>query len=315
MNRSAELSGTNPLVSVVIATFHRPGPLAHCIDSIRKGTYQNFEVVVVDDASDPETEALVTDQHQENIRYVRHARRTMTAQALNDGIRVSNGEIIVLTGDDNILDAGALAGFVHTFLQDPKVGWVGAVVYYLEQPDLIHSAGTFVTPVTRQLVTIAENTRDRGQLSSPYDVEIVDGCMAVRSSVLKITGLLDSERLPFYHETSSLQLVAGRAGYRIVIDPSIRAWHDLPITAGHERALRSPLRAYYMMRSRIFFERYYDTPLHKAVFGLFIPAYFLRNLLQVLFLNAPSKAKSDVALALVRGTADGLRGHSGITIF
>lgn len=315
MNANAELSDTNPLVSVVIATFHRPGPLARCIDSIRKGTYRNFEIVVVDDGADSETEAVVRGQHQENIRYVRHARRTMTAQAMNDGILASKGEIIVLTGDDNVLDSGALAGFVRAFLQDPKMGWVGAVVYYLEEPDVIHTAGTFVTPVTRQLVTVDENTRDRGQRSSPYDVEIVDGCMAVRMSVLKITGLLDSERLPFYHETSSLQLVAGRAGFRIVIDPSIRAWHDLPITPGHERALLSPLRAYYMMRSRIFFERYYDTPLHKAIFGLFIPAYFARNLLQILFMDAPATTKRTVTFALVRGTVDGLRNHAGIIIF
>lgn len=299
---------------MVITTYLRPNSLGRCLDSILTGTYRDLEVVVVDDAADPATREVVEARSRPNLTYLSHPSRTLSAQALNDGIRACRGELIVVTDDDNVLDPAAIAGFVRAFERNPRTAFVGPLIYYLSPRDVIHTAGGFLTRFTRRMVNPGQNEVDRGQFTHPFDAEIVDGCFAVRRSALEVTGLIDAKRLPFYHETTSLQFRARRAGLPIEVDPTVRVWHDLPLAARQERAVVSPLRMYYMMRSRLFLERDYDEPSKTTTFALAIPFYLLSYLLQVLAANTTAAVKRNVLRALLSGLADGLLGRDGIKI-
>jgi hypothetical protein len=305
---------SEPLVSAVIPAYLRPGPLGRCLDSLLAQTYRNLEIIVVDDAADDATRDVVDARARPGLKYLRHEIRSLTAQSMNDGIRASRGDILVVMGDDNILHSDAIAGFVRAFGRDPRIAFVGALVHYLDPPDRIHTAGARVTRFTRRLITLGENEIDRGQFRAPYDVEIVDGCIGMRRSVFATTGMVDARRLPFYHETTSIQFRARQAGLRIVLDPSIRVWHDLPPTARQTRALVSPLRAYYMMRSRILLERYYDEPSKTATFAIALPFYALSFLGQAVTVSASETARWAVLRALMAGLRDGLLDREGIRI-
>lgn len=306
---------TGPLVSVVIPTYRRPEALARCLDSILGNSYQNVEIVVVDDAADDATQAIVRDRSRPNLILLVHEIRTLTAQALNDGITASHGEILVLTGDDNVLDSNAIAGFVESLSVNPQVAFVGALMCYLSSPDLIQTAGAIVTPFTRRMVSIGENVLDRGQYFRPFDVDLVDGCIGVRRATLSVTGMVDSHRLPFYHDTASIQFRARASGLRIVLDPRIRVWHDIPVSQSKTRALLSPLRAYYMIRSRILLERYYDQPLKAASFAVSIPLYLLSFTFRALVTDASAAERWSVFRALMGGLKDGLMMREGIRPF
>ena len=90
-----------PLVSVVIATYKRSGLVPRAIESVRKQTYRNVEILVVDDGSPDNTRAVVESIPDDRIRYIRHEKNKGLPAARNTGIRAAQGEYIAFLDDDD----------------------------------------------------------------------------------------------------------------------------------------------------------------------------------------------------------------------
>lgn len=89
-----------PLVSAIIATYNRGHIVSEAIESILHQTYQNLEVIVVDDGSTDDTREKLK-QYSGRIRVV-HQQNLGPAAAWNRGIETSLGEIISFLGSDDI---------------------------------------------------------------------------------------------------------------------------------------------------------------------------------------------------------------------
>lgn len=96
-----------PLVSVIITTYRRPKMLKRAINSVLDQTYENIEVVVVDD-NNPETEGrketeelMLCFKDFTNVKYIKHPRNMNGAAARNTGIKNSSGEIVSFLDDDD----------------------------------------------------------------------------------------------------------------------------------------------------------------------------------------------------------------------
>ena len=95
------------LISVVIPTYSRNATLKNAIESVLAQTYQNFEILVVDD-NPPDSEWRKSTQelmkeYEENpkIRYIRNVRNLGGAGARNEGIKEAKGEYIAFLDDDD----------------------------------------------------------------------------------------------------------------------------------------------------------------------------------------------------------------------
>jgi glycosyltransferase involved in cell wall biosynthesis len=89
-----------PLVSVVIPTFNRVKYVKEAIDSVLKQTYDDFEIIVVDDGSIDET-SRVLEQYGDKIR-VFYQKRKGASAARNLGIAKSNSEFIAFLDSDDL---------------------------------------------------------------------------------------------------------------------------------------------------------------------------------------------------------------------
>ena len=88
----------SPLVSVIVPTYNRPEMLAETLRSILEQSYQEFEIIVVNDAG-PDVSALVQSLNPSGkIRYVAHERNRGLAAARNTGIRQARGQVHRLPG-------------------------------------------------------------------------------------------------------------------------------------------------------------------------------------------------------------------------
>lgn len=98
----------SPKVSVVIATYNRPQYLRDCLEAISKQTFNDFEVIVVDDHSTtPYAEDLVAefrDAGKLRIRQWIFQKNQGAAAARNKGVAMAHGELIAFTDDDCLPD-------------------------------------------------------------------------------------------------------------------------------------------------------------------------------------------------------------------
>jgi glycosyltransferase involved in cell wall biosynthesis len=90
-----------PNISVIIPTYNRKGMLSLAIQSVLNQTHEDFEIIVVDDASTDGTRGALDKFDDERLRYVQHRENRGRAIARNTGIELSRGTLIAFVDDDD----------------------------------------------------------------------------------------------------------------------------------------------------------------------------------------------------------------------
>ncbi|MCD6584856.1 MAG: glycosyltransferase [Desulfobacteraceae bacterium] len=106
-----------PLVSVIIPTYNRAWTLKKAIDSVLEQDYKNFELIVVDDGSTDETEALVA-AYAESIKFIQQPNSGVSA-ARNKGISMSSGSLIAFLDSDDSWYPEKLSAQIIFFNENP----------------------------------------------------------------------------------------------------------------------------------------------------------------------------------------------------
>lgn len=93
---------SQPLVSAIITTKNRADLLPRAIDSVINQTYENIEIVVIDDGSTDETPAVIAEyQKEHSITVIRNEESVGACRARNQGIERAQGEFVAGLDDDD----------------------------------------------------------------------------------------------------------------------------------------------------------------------------------------------------------------------
>ncbi|MBR1811941.1 MAG: glycosyltransferase family 2 protein [Clostridia bacterium] len=113
-------------VSVVLPVYNGAEYLAQSIESILAQTYENWELIIVDDGSTDATAAIAAAyaEKDDRIFYYKNPQNMKLPRSLNRGFALSTGEYLTWTSDDNIYYADAFATMVAAFEKDPQLGFV-----------------------------------------------------------------------------------------------------------------------------------------------------------------------------------------------
>jgi len=144
------------LLSVIVTHHNRPEFLKQCLASLAAQTVSDFEVIIVDDGSEPDAISQVEDiVAQSSLKSISLSKieNSYPAAARNHGVQLARGEALFFVDDDNILD--------------PKT--IFALRNALEQNDLALSFfQTFQkTPPTFQSDKALDAGQDRAKLIGP----------------------------------------------------------------------------------------------------------------------------------------------------
>jgi glycosyltransferase involved in cell wall biosynthesis len=101
-------------ISVVVPTFNRATIIPATLRSLSAQRYRNFEVVIVDDGSEDQTEAVVRSLADPRQRYIRIPHAGACA-ARNAGIERAAGAVICFVDSDDTLAPGFLAAVAKAF--------------------------------------------------------------------------------------------------------------------------------------------------------------------------------------------------------
>lgn len=123
--------------SVIIPTRNRPASLVEAIKSVMAQTYKDWELIIVDDASDVDVRAGIDPFLSERIRYFRNEKPLGPGGSRNRGIRMSHPEstFVSLLDDDDVYLPDFLAKTYEVISKtDDDIGfaWTGIQNYFPE---------------------------------------------------------------------------------------------------------------------------------------------------------------------------------------
>jgi glycosyltransferase involved in cell wall biosynthesis len=107
-----------PDISIVMSEFDTPEPhLKEALDCISKQTYQNFELLLIDDCGRNDVKAIVGAYNDNRFKVLPNPRNMGLRQSLNRGIHEARGSLIARMDTDDIYSADhleQLAGLANT---------------------------------------------------------------------------------------------------------------------------------------------------------------------------------------------------------
>lgn len=123
---------TEPLVSVVIATYNMGQYIGDAIDSILAQEWSNIEVIVIDDGSTDDTGSVLSRYETEpKVRYIATENRGQP-KAKNRGVSEAKGDFVAFCDADDVWESFKLTEQMPSF-DDPEVGVVYSNVSHMNE--------------------------------------------------------------------------------------------------------------------------------------------------------------------------------------
>ena len=117
-----------PLISIVVPTYNTPKKFFNeMIESVLSQTYDNWELIIIDDASpDDETRSLINSYTEIDSRIKSKflKKNLHIAGATNEGIKIARGEFVSLFDHDDILWPNALFEIVKALNKNKKLNFI-----------------------------------------------------------------------------------------------------------------------------------------------------------------------------------------------
>lgn len=162
-----------PLISIVLATRDRPQLLARAIPSVLAQRYERWQLVVVDDGTEPGTREVVGAVDDKRVLLVEGPRRGLGA-ARNAGLDRAAGEVICYLDDDNAMHPTWLQAVAHVFTErtDVDVAYGISIAEHRIPGDLGDQGwwpSFWQLPWSRETL-LEENVTDAGSLAHRRDL-------------------------------------------------------------------------------------------------------------------------------------------------
>jgi len=111
-----------PKVSIIIPTYNGEKFLEKTIKSVLNQTYENFEIIVINDGSQDNTEKIIEKfQSNKKIKYIKHHNNTGIIKTVNEGYKIAEGEYVMALGHDDLLKENHLEVMLKEFNENTSV--------------------------------------------------------------------------------------------------------------------------------------------------------------------------------------------------
>ena len=109
-----------PLVSIIMPTYNRERIINKAIDSVLEQSYDNWELIIVDDGSSDNTLSLLNQITNSKIKILSHDKNKGVAFARNTGLKGAVGEYVMYLDSDNQWDSRYVETMVGAFIELPQ---------------------------------------------------------------------------------------------------------------------------------------------------------------------------------------------------
>ena len=242
----------NPLISIVTLTWNTTEVTCDFLRSLNEhGTYQNLEVIVVDNGS-KEDPTPVFKAIYPDVKVILNGKNLGFTGGNNVGIRAAKGDFLFIVNNDTEVTPGLLEGLLEIFDKYPDAGFVSPKFHYFFHKGTIEYAGyNTVNIFTGRNGMIGCQEKDEGQYN---DVKVTNyahgGGMMVPRKIIDEVGGLPEDFFIYYEEFDWCDQIK-RKGYKVYYQPKSLIYHKESMTTGKA----SPFKTFYHTKNRIYYMR------------------------------------------------------------
>lgn len=211
----------SPEVSVVIPAYNRQDTIGRAIASVRAQTWQDFEIVIVDDGSTDGTAAVAERFADARIRVIRHERNCGASAARNTGIAAARGDYIAFLDSDDEWLPQKLENQLDRLREQPagtNVSCTGVVLHLIDRG-------------IRRDYVLAECADWRRKITLGCD-ERPGTTLLARREVFEQVGPLD-EALPRFEDWDWLLRYAAIGGQIVILPAPLANVYNIRGRLGH----------------------------------------------------------------------------------
>lgn len=295
-----------PLVYIIILNWNGYKDTIECLESLKKITYKNYEIVLIDNGSTDESVKILKSKYPD-LKLIENKTNLGFAGGCNIGIRYAlktNAEYIALLNNDTTVDNKFLNELINTSINDESIGIVGPLIYYYKKPSTVWSSGAYkFDKYNLKYIDFNYGKKDNKTLIEMRNVDFVWGCcFLIKKSIFKKVGLLDEDYF-MYTEDKDLCYRVTHAGYKLIVNPNSKIWHKVSSSSGGEN---NSLIYYYMSRNNILFINKHFFGFIKLKYKLF---YLFDRLFRILYFIKRNKYRNIQMIIL--GTVHGFLYKTG----
>lgn len=259
-------SEQEPLVSIITLNYNQTKVTCEFLESTRKLTYKNYEILLCDMASDVDPTPFILSGNYPNTRLLVSKQNLGFAGGNNWGMRQAKGDFIFVVNNDTEVTPALINHLLQPFYDMPDVGAVSPKIKFFTHPAIIQYAGfNPVNSFTGRTSTVGEMEEDQGQHDLSGPTYAAHGCaMMIKKEVIEKVGMFP-EVFFLYYEEWDLSTRILKAGYKIWYTASAVIYHKQSMTVGS----KNPLKTYYLTRNRILYMRRNVNNFHMIVFFAF----------------------------------------------
>jgi GT2 family glycosyltransferase len=234
---SEEAAESEPRVTISLVTFNGSRWMPGCIASVVAQTFDDFELLVLDNASSDDTVAKIEEVGDSRVAIERSTENLGYAAGHNRNIEKARGEFVLLLNQDVELDPEFIASVIPHFDADQGVGSVQARIRRLDGPglrtDQLDTIGLAMNR-DRRVISRGQGATDGAKYAETGIVFGVDG----PAPVYRLSALFDAqepsagggwevldEAFFMYKEDVDLAWRLHRLGWKTVYEPAALAWH------------------------------------------------------------------------------------------
>ena len=209
-------------LSIILPVYNMREHLERCLFSVRNTVRIPYEVIVVDDGSSAD-EQIFTSDAMDHVRILRSEEHHGYAHAVNEGIRASEGEVLLFLHADVMLAQHTVEDMLDVLIADPNVGAVTGVAPVAYRRAQLIPPNDYLS--WNDYVHVAEEIRAQGNPPRPEIFAEMFALMARRDAVSAAGHLDERYSLPAlasYDFTMSMT----RAGYGAASLPSTYVHRD-----------------------------------------------------------------------------------------
>ncbi len=311
----------NPRVCIVLVNWNGERDTLICLESLLALDYANFQVVISDNGSRPESldviKQWIGSHSVANLSTPEGFFCVVIENGTNLGFTGANtvginyalahaADYVLFLNNDTIVTSDFLTKMIEAAESDSKVGIVGCKIFYSAQEEdgrhKIWSLGGY-TFAKGMPVNVASNEYDRADWRGVRSQELINGCcMLIKRGVIESVGVQD-DRLFFGMDDVEYSFRAARNGWKNLVNLDALIYHS----ASQSVVSHADLQIYYLFRNVLIFRsRSFAWYQNMAFYS-----YFALRYVVIAGLYRWLVGKSRVNLGMFLGLRDFMRGVSG----